>query len=370
MIEHFEAFLKMFALLAIELTVLFIGINYFVLILQEYIPQKKIEQAMSSKNKLSYVYSIILAVITPFCSCSTIPFLKGLIKARAGFGPIMAFLFTSPLLNPIVLGLFVYTFGLYVTITYSILAIVISILGSFILQKLGFIKYIRDEAYSDSSSPSCGCSTSNKKEESSCCTTSIKEKESNCCVTPVKEKESCCSTNTTTSSNLVMASSFSTAGSGVLSGSNNVNIKTFKVNNIKKENKWFRMLKESYGEYKSVFPYLLVGIIIGAAIHGFVPADFIAKHANKDNIFAVPFSAIVGIPLYIRASTLVPIAQALVEKGMSLGAVMALIIGSAGASLTEVIILRSIFKTKIIIAFLIVVLGMAVISGYIFNAFF
>jgi len=74
--------------------------------------------------------------------------------------------------------------------------------------------------------------------------------------------------------------------------------------------------------------------------------------------------------LYIKAELVIPLSAALTAKGMSLGAVMALIIGSAGASLTEVILLKSIFKSQMVVAFLVVVLGMAVSAGYIYAFIF
>jgi hypothetical protein len=73
------------------------------------------------------------------------------------------------------------------------------------------------------------------------------------------------------------------------------------------------------------------------------------------------------VPLYIRAETVIPLSAALASKGMGMGAVMALIIGSAGASLTEVILLKSLFKAPMIIAFLVVIFGMAVLTGFAFS---
>ena len=91
--------LGMFAFLAIELSVLFIGISLLVGVLQRHIPPSKVEALLTSSGKRGYFLAAGLGAITPFCSCSTIPMLKGLIRARAGFGPMMVFLFSSPLLN-------------------------------------------------------------------------------------------------------------------------------------------------------------------------------------------------------------------------------------------------------------------------------
>lgn len=101
-----------------------------------------------------------------------------------------------------------------------------------------------------------------------------------------------------------------------------------------------------------------------------MPTEWVASVANDDNIFAIPVAAVIGIPLYIRAEAVIPLSAALAAKGMGLGAVMALIIGSAGASLTEVILLKSIFKNKMIIAFLVVILGMAISAGYLYQILF
>lgn len=116
-------------------------------------------------------------------------------------------------------------------------------------------------------------------------------------------------------------------------------------------------------------PYLLVGVSLGALIYGFVPNHFIAAHASGDSLFAVPIAAVIGIPLYVRAEALIPLSAVLVSKGMGLGAVMALIIGGSGASLTEVILLKSMFRTQMVAAFLVVILGMAIFAGYLFQFF-
>ncbi len=101
-----------------------------------------------------------------------------------------------------------------------------------------------------------------------------------------------------------------------------------------------------------------------------MPTEFVASIANEGNSFAVPVAAVIGIPLYIRAEAVIPLSAALAAKGMGLGAVMALIIGSAGASLTEVVLLKSIFKSQMIIAFLTVILSMAVGAGYLYSYLF
>ncbi|MCA1318952.1 permease [Bacillus tianshenii] len=117
---------------------------------------------------------------------------------------------------------------------------------------------------------------------------------------------------------------------------------------------------------KTVYPYLIIGAGIGAIIHGAVPTSFITQYFGGDNWWLVPIAAIIGIPLYIRLSTMIPISQMMIAKGMALGPVMALVISSAGASLPELALLNSIFKKKLVAAFVLSVISMSTVSGFLF----
>lgn len=317
----------MFAFLAIELTLLFLLISYLVGMLQEFISPDKVQSILTSKKGKGYVVAAFLGSITPFCSCSTIPFLKGLLRARAGFGPMMVFLLASPLLNPVIIGLFAVTFGVNVAFFYFFIAMGVSVSAGYILEKLGFERYIREEAYQ--------IPVANKVESNSCCDSK-----------PVVENNTCCAT--TTKTNDVAK----------------VHLKP------KVESRWVRVWRSTWKDFLQVLPYLFIGILLGSFIYGFLPTEFIAQYAGENVWYAIPIAAVIGIPLYIRAEAVIPLSAALVKKGMALGSVMALIIGSAGASLTEVILLRSIFKHQMIIAFLTVILGMAVTAGYLYGYLF
>jgi uncharacterized membrane protein YraQ (UPF0718 family) len=123
------------------------------------------------------------------------------------------------------------------------------------------------------------------------------------------------------------------------------------------------MFAEAVDQFKSFLPYVVIGVSVGAVLHGFVPDSLVLKYAGPDNPLAIPAAAVIGVPLYVRASTLVPIGMSLLDKGMAMGAVMALIIGGAGASLPELVMLRRMFRLPVLIAFLLTVFGMAVSAG-------
>ena len=123
----------------------------------------------------------------------------------------------------------------------------------------------------------------------------------------------------------------------------------------------------AWGDFRAVLVYLLIGVGIGAGIYGYIPQEFVARIAGPHNPFAIPVAAIVGVPLYIRAETAIPIGLALAQKGMSMGAVIALIIGGAGMAIPEMAMLASIFKKRLVASISAVIWATAVIGGYAFN---
>ncbi len=127
------------------------------------------------------------------------------------------------------------------------------------------------------------------------------------------------------------------------------------------------------GAWGSLYPilmYMLIGVGIGAAIYGYLPSDFILKVAGPDSPFAVPAATLIGIPLYLRVETAMPIVISLMAKGMSVGAAIAFIITGAGVAIPEISLLASIFKPKLIAVFVAVVVITALITGYAFNLIF
>lgn len=123
----------------------------------------------------------------------------------------------------------------------------------------------------------------------------------------------------------------------------------------------------AWGSLRPITGYLLIGVALGAGIYGYMPQDFVMKIAGPDNPFAIPVAAVLGIPLYIRAETAIPIGLALMGKGMSIGAVIALIIGGAGMAIPEMTMLASIFKNRLVAMIVLVIFLTAVVSGYLFN---
>lgn len=293
-----------FKLIMLELIALFIGISFLVALLQRYISKETIKRVLTKPRKgLQNIFGAALGAITPFCSCSTIPILVGLFKSGAPFGGTISFLISSPVLNPMIIILFLKFFGIRTTLIYAAFTFIFAVIVGFLLEKLGMESQIKNVAIKGG-----------------------------------HEEE--------------------------------VTFDVLEGTTMERHKKVFTLaFKDTFALFIKVLPFLFIGAGVGSFIYGFVPESFISRVAGPDNIFAVPVSAIIGVPMYVRTETMIPIAKALNSSGMSIGAIMALIIGGAGASIPEVTLLNTIFKRKMVIAFVLSVFLVATITGYMFNIF-
>ncbi|MEU8233267.1 permease [Actinoplanes sp. NPDC048967] len=119
---------------------------------------------------------------------------------------------------------------------------------------------------------------------------------------------------------------------------------------------------------RKIWPYLLAGIGVGAAVHGWAPESFFATYAGRGNVFAVLVAVVVGIPLYANAAGVMPVVLALHEKGLPMGTLLAFMMSVVALSLPEMILLRRVLKPQLLAAFVAVVGTGIVAVGYLFNA--
>ena len=119
---------------------------------------------------------------------------------------------------------------------------------------------------------------------------------------------------------------------------------------------------------RKIWPYLLVGIALGAAIHGWAPEDFFTQYAGAGNPFAVLIAVLIGIPLYSNAAGIMPLVQALHDKGLPMGTLLAFMMAVVALSLPELILLRRVLKPPLIATFVAITGAGIVAVGYLFNA--
>lgn len=126
----------------------------------------------------------------------------------------------------------------------------------------------------------------------------------------------------------------------------------------------FQSVRDIVGK---VWPYILAGIAIGAGIHGYVPQDFMASFMGKSAWWSVPLAVVLGVPMYTNAAGIIPVVQALLDKGAAVGTVLAFMMSVIALSLPEMVILRKVLKVRLIAAFIGIVATGILIVGYVFN---
>jgi hypothetical protein len=143
------------------------------------------------------------------------------------------------------------------------------------------------------------------------------------------------------------------------------------VEMIEEKLTWSERISRSLDSTKEIVSkvvvYVLIGIGIGAFIHGYVPQDALTGIMGKQAWWSVPVSVLVGIPLYSNAAGIIPIVSALLAKGASLGTVLAFMMSVVGLSLPEAIILRRVLKPQLIAIFIGVIAAAIILTGYLFN---
>jgi len=301
-----------FVHLSIVLTPLFIGASFLVGLAQEYLPPERVEGILRSRNQGSgNVLAAGLGAVTPFCSCSTVPVLAGLLGAGAPTGMSFSFLLASPLVNWIAVFLLFGLFGAAVTAAYVAATLVAAVVGGLVIGVLGVEEYVKDvritaggreyatDGGAASSAEGCG---------------------------------SCASTGARTH-----RERFSAAGEGTLSF------------------------------FWDTLPYLVVGVAIGALIHGAVPAEFLRRIAGPGNPLATPLATLAGAPVYVSISGMLPIAHSLTEQGVPIGTVIAFVIGGAGISIPNLILLNKIFERRLLAIYAATVVTVGVVVGVLFN---
>jgi hypothetical protein len=124
---------------------------------------------------------------------------------------------------------------------------------------------------------------------------------------------------------------------------------------------------EAFSVFKKVFPYVILGVGVASFIHGYVPVGFFEKYVEVNSVWAVPLATLIGVPLYASAAGVLPIAQALMGKGIALGTVLAFMMATVGLSIPEALLLKKIMKWQLLAIFFGVVTVSIILSGYFFN---
>ena len=128
------------------------------------------------------------------------------------------------------------------------------------------------------------------------------------------------------------------------------------------------ILREAWGIVKGVLLYIVIGIGIGAAMHGYVPEGFFEHYMSRDNVWTVPLSVLLAVPMYANAAGIVPIIEVFVAKGIPIGTALAFMMAVVGLSLPEATLLKKVMTWRLIGIFFGIITLFIILSGYLFNA--
>lgn len=285
----------------IKIGILLIIINYFMAVIRFYFPMEKVRDLLTKRRwlGLDYLLAAALGVITPFCSCSSIPLFIGFVGAGIPLGVTFAFLISSPLVNESSLYLFPAMFGMRVTVIYNLVGMVIAILGGMLIQKLRLEKYVKPELLKFKSRQQV-------------------------------ERE------------------------------NNGNSLT-----LKEQLRYF--WQDGINITKTVFPYVILGVSIGALIHGFVPVALVEQYLSTKAWYAIPLATLIGAPLYANSVSVIPVMEAMVGKGVPLGTALSFMTAIVTISIPESMILKKVMKWQLLAWFFGITIVGIMIMGYLFN---
>ncbi|AXM87706.1 permease [Anoxybacillus ayderensis] len=263
---------------------------------RSYFPPEKVKRWISGKKKgIASVLAALLGVVSPFCSCSTVPLFIGFVEAGIPLGVTFTFLISSPIVNEVSLVMLFSIFGWKIAVLYVLFGVLLAIIAGWVIGKLKLEKYVEPYVFNIQLGESV-----------------------------VQE--------------MTMRERFTYA-------------KTNVIDTVKK-----------------IWVFLLIGIGIGAWIHGYVPEDLLVRYAGEKSILAVPVAVILGVPLYSNAVGSLPMIEALMGKGVAPGTALSFMMAMTALSFPEMVLLRKVMKPQLIGMFVLIVTIGIIAIGYIFNA--
>jgi len=329
--------LEVFAGLTVRIVLLFIPITVGIVLLKRWLGDDRLARLMGGERLLPVLLKGIgLGAITPFCGCSTVPVLLGLIRAGARFGGVAAFMLASPLLNPYILGVVGVLFGVRLLAGYAALAVISSLVLGALWERAGLEAYLRPHVLPPARRPIA-----------------------------VELPMLASATSATMPTTLPIAAGLPSVDAGdggcCSSGADDVPAGELPWQGLGTELRAARA--PAIEQLRPMVRPVAIGLAIGAFIYGFVPQEMVSGLLGETRWWTLPLAAMLGLPLYLRGEAAFPIGAGLLAAGVGLGPMLAMVIAGMGASIPEVTILSSIFQRRLLAAFLASVMVTALIGG-------
>jgi len=281
-----------------KVLLLLTGIVFVTGVLRSWFSPEKTRAILAGKNQIwGYPLAAALGVMTPFCSCSSVPLFIGFVSAGIPLGVTFSFLIAGPMVGPVGLGLLYGLVGWQIATIYLVFGFTIATVAGFVLGRMGLERYLQDWVRELNAGPI-----------------------------------------------------------GDLPEERRSLVGRLKIG--------VEQVREIVGK---VWIWVLIGIGIGAAIHGYVPEEMMLRIMGGEAWWSVPAAVVVGVPMYTNAAGVIPIVEALLGKGAALGTTLAFMMSVIALSLPEMIILKQVLTLRLIAIFLAVVSAGILATGFLFN---
>lgn len=281
-----------------KVLLLLTGIVFVTGVLRSWFSPEKTRAILAGKREIwGYPLAAALGVLTPFCSCSSVPLFIGFVSAGIPLGVTFSFLIAGPMVGPVGLGLLYGLVGWKIATIYLVFGFTIATVAGVVLGRMGLERYLQDWVRELNAGP----------------------------VGDLPEER------------LTMVDRLKT---GV------------------------EQVREIVGK---VWIWVLIGIGLGAAIHGYVPEEMMLRIMGGEAWWSVPAAVVVGVPMYTNAAGVIPIVEALLGKGAALGTTLAFMMSVIALSLPEMIILKQVLTLRLIVIFITVVATGILATGFLFN---
>lgn len=288
-----------------KIFVLLVLMIYFIALLRASLDVERVRDYLAGKNKgVGYLLGSIFGAITPFCSCSSIPVFLGFTSAGIPLGITMAFLITSPLINEVAVLLLMSLLGWKFTLLYVAVGMTVGMLGGLLLDAIKAERWLQSFAAE----------------------------------ALVRGRQMAVSNEVST---------------------------TERVLSLSERHEFAKA--EALEIFGRVWKWVIIGVGLGAALHGFVPDGWVETHLGQGQWWSVPAAVLVGIPLYSNATGIIPVMESLLANGLPIGTTLAFCMSTVAASFPEFILLKQVMQWRLLAVLLVVLLTAFTLVGWIFN---
>ncbi|WP_415941992.1 permease [Streptomyces sp. 067-1] len=316
MSERLSAALIEFSILLVELAILLVVVSALMALLARKIGVSRLQDWLGGGRLRGAVKGILLGFVTPFCTYSAIPVVVGMVNARIQTATLAAFLLSSPVLDPIIVAILIPLFGWQATVAY----VVVTCAGVLLAALLADAAHL-ERGLRPTQAP-----------------VAVTTGGSGAAAEPVPADGACSPSQYDPFTDPAPWGGWRTEARPAL--------------------------RYALDIARSLAIPMTISVAIAAVILGLIPQELIARLAGPGNPLAVPVAAILGSPFYVSTEAFLPIASALHDSGMSLGAVFALVISAAGVNVPELGLLSRVMAPRLLAAYTLAIIGIAIAAGY------